>query len=443
MEECRGNALVSFWTKNVRCYRDEVSISMEATRLANDTVVRELPTASATPMRLLPVAGIFGANASGKSALLDAMWDMRCFVLQSFRSGMRRSKIPRVPFLLEPDCADQPSEYGIELILNGVAWRYGFEINDERVVSEFAVHYPKGREALVFERQGEEAKFGPSFRPTGNAVEPLRRRNALLLSTIGAIDSNAITPLFEWIEDNLLLANTANRHVSKALTAELAEHDPARTPILELLRAADLGIVDATVKKADEETVEKLHEAIRTMTGAEGEAVEGEHAVLDASLMRVHLKHRGKAGAVWVAPEYESMGTEVWTSLVGPILLALDRGNVLLIDEIDGSLHPLLVERLVTMFQSPRSNPHCAQLVFNAHDVHLFNIAEPHQLGRDQIWTVEKDADGVSRLQSVAEYKPRADEVLGRRYLRGRYGGIPRLNPGAFEHAARAEQAEA
>ena len=443
MEECRGNALVSFWTKNVRCYRDEVSISMEATRLANDTVVRELPTASATPMRLLPVAGIFGANASGKSALLDAMWDMRSLVVGSFREGMRRSKIRRVPFLLEPDCAEPPSEYGIELILNGVAWRYGFEINDERVVSEFAVHYPKGREALVFERQGEDAKFGPSFRPTGNAVKPLRRRNALLLSTIGAIGSNAITPLFEWIEANPGLVDASTRDVRTALTAQRAQQEPHRSRILELLRAADLGIVDATVKKADEETVERFHNAIRTMTGGEPETIEGVRAVLDAQLMRVHLKHRGKAGAVWVDPQYESMGTEVWTSLVGPILMALDRGNVLLIDEIDGSLHPLLVERLVSMFQSPRSNPHCAQLIFNAHDVHLFNIAEPLQLGRDQIWTVEKDADGVSRLQSVAEYKPRADEVLGRRYLRGRYGGIPKLNPGAFEHAVRGEQAEA
>ena len=370
------------------------------------------------------------------------MWDMRNLVIGSFRSGKRHSKIPRVPFLLEPDCAEQPSEYGVELILNGVLWRYGFEVNDHCVVTEFAVHYPKGREALVFEREGEEARFGPSFRSIGNAVAPLRRRNALLLSTISAIKSNPITPLFEWVDDNLLLADAVTRDVRAVLTAQLAQDEPARSRILELLRAADLGVVDAVVEEPDEETAERFRKAIRTMTGIDGEAIEGEAAALDARLMRVRLKHRGKTGAVLLDPEYESIGTEIWTSLVGCILMALDRGSVLLIDEIDGSLHPLLVERLVAMFQSPRSNPHCAQLVFNAHDVHLFSIAEPLQLGRDQIWTVEKTGDGVGRLQSVAEYKPRTDEVLGRRYLRGRYGGIPKLNPGAFDHAARSEGAD-
>ena len=122
---------------------------------------------------------------------------------------------------------------------------------------------------------------------------------------------------------------------------------------------------------------------------------------------------------------------------------ALDDGDVLLIDELDGSLHPLLVEQIVALFQSPRTNPRCAQLVFNAHDVHLLANSELTKLGRDQVWTTEKDDDGASRMHSIAEYKARGDESLGRRYLRGRYGGIPRLNPAMFDLAVREPEAEA
>ena len=438
-----GNALVAFWTKNVRCYRDEVTLSMEATRLANNAVVREIHTASAAATRVLPVAGIFGANASGKSAILDAMWDMRWLVVQSFRGGVRSTKIRRVPFLLDQDSAAQPSYYGVELILKGVLWRYGFEVDDDCVVGEFAVHYPKGREALVFDRQGEEVRFGSPFRATGNAIVPLQRRNALVLSTMGVIDDNPVTPLFDWFNDSLELVNTDTHDLRTVFTAELAQHETYRSRILELLRAADLGVTDAKVEQADEETAERARKALRIMSGnQEDESVAGE-AFLDSQLKRVRLMHGGSDGTVLLEPDYESIGTKVWVSLIGCILRALDKGSVLVIDELDGSLHPLLVERLVALFQSARSNPNCAQLIFNAHDVHLFSIAEPLELGRDQIWTVEKGNDGASRFQSVAEYKPRGDEVLGRRYLRGRYGGIPKLNPGAFYRAARSEEAQA
>ncbi|MCY4060726.1 MAG: ATP-binding protein [Gammaproteobacteria bacterium] len=447
MDNDRGqSALVGFWARNVRCFRDEVFLSMEATRLANETVVRVARTASATPSRLLPIAGVFGANASGKSALLTAMWDMKRLAVSSFRDGASGANIRRIPFLLGSDDRERPSEYGVEVILDRVTWRYAFEVADERVVNEYAVHYPKGRQALVFEREHEKVVFGPRFRSMGKAVGLLQRKNALLLSTAGALRDNPLTPLFDWFEANFLLVDADTHAIRRVWTAELAQDDAYRSRVLGLLRAADLGISEAEVEQADEETAARVRAADRVMRGRDPQADDEDNAdedgAWDSRLQRVRLLHRSSEGVVSLDPWLESIGTQVWLGLIAPVLRVLDTGSVLLVDELDGSLHPLLVERLVTLFQNADTNPRCAQLIFNAHDLNLLAISAPFHLGRDQVWTVEKDAEGASRIQPVAEYKPRADEALGRRYVRGRYGGIPRLVPGSFDHAVRAEQAD-
>ena len=445
-----GNALIEFWARNVRSYRNEVVLSMEATRLANKDVVRSVRTAAATPERVLPVAGVFGANASGKSAILNAMSDMKVLVLRSFRGGGHGTGTTRVPFLLDPECKQRPSEFGVELVLDGVRWRYGFEVDDRCVTNEFAVYYPRGREALAFERDGGDISFGRALRGVERAIRPLLRDNALLLSTLGAVDVNPLTPLFGWFENNLMLADSETRELRAVLTAHAAKRDPYRARVLELLRAADLGVVGAEVVRADDETVGRVRKAHRVMQGMPVDAsipdhdqMAGEDAMLAITVEQVLLAHRGRDGNVSLSPRYESIGTQVWVSLLMPILTVLEHGLVLLIDELDGSLHPLLVEQIVGMFQSPEMNPRCAQLIFNAHDVNLLGLSESAELGRDQIWLAEKAEDGATQIRSVAEYKARRDESLGRRYLRGRYGGVPRLDPAAFGHALRHESGQA
>ena len=370
------SALVEFWARNVRSYRDEVVLSMEATRLANKDVVRTIQTAAAVPERILPVAGVFGANASGKSAILKALWDMTVLVQNSFRRGGRGTGMRRVPFLLDADSREQPSAYGVELVLDGVRWRYGFELDDQRVTSEFAVYYPKGRGALAFEREGGALSFGRAFRGVERAIRPLLRENALLLSTLGAADLNPASSLFGWFEGRLVLADSETRGIGAGFTARAAKSDAYRSRILNLLRAADLGVVDAEVVRADAAVVERVKEAYRVMHGlptddAPGEEWSGEAALIDQQVEQVVLAHLGRDGAVRLSPEDESTGTQVWVSLLMPILATLKLGQVLLIDELDGSLHPLLVERIVEMFQSPKTNPRCAQLIFNAHDINL------------------------------------------------------------------------
>lgn len=430
VEPTRTNALVAFKARNVRSYRDETTLSLQATRVANAEVVRVLQTASTTPERLLPVGGVFGANAAGKSTILRAMADMRAVVLGSFRGFS--AGVYRRPFLLDPNGPSTSSEFMVDLILDGVWWQYGFELDDQRILREFAFHYPHGRQALVFERERQTLAFGPAFRAVGGSLRALLRENALLLSIIGAAGDSAISPLFRWWQPNMFLATSRNRPIRSAFTANLAKAATNRDRILRLLCAADLGLTDLKVVKPDAKTLDGLNDVLkRAVHKLQGDEPSEDAVILDMFNM-VQLVH---GDGVAFEQADESMGTQVWVGLVGPVLDALEHGRLLLVDEIDASLHPLLVNRLIKLFQSPDTNPRCAQLVFNAHDTTVLEDKQPLALGRDQIWFAERDDSGASRLVSLADFKARRDEPVRRRYLHGRYGGIPALDPAKFKHA--------
>ena len=429
----QADALVAFKVRNVRSYRDEATLSLQATRLANPEVVRDVMTASAAPERILPVAGLFGANASGKSTILKAMMDMRTLVLGSFRTGGRGTGLRRRPFLLAPAQDTATSEFEIELLLDGVHWQYGFEIDDRRVLREFAYHYPRGRQALVFEREDEGVSFGATFRAAGRALRPLLRENALLLSTFFATNERRFDSHFEWWRRNLPVATSDNRWARTVHTAGLVKADASRGHVLSLLHAADLGLVDIKVVKPDADVLERVRQAMRVLRD---EDPSDEELVVEDM---IQLVHHGGGRDVAFDPEDESTGTQVWTGLAGPVLDALGSGDVLLVDELDASLHPHLVAGLIDLFQDPRKNPKCAQLIFNAHDTTILGDAgERRSLGRDQIWFTEKDDDGATRLYSLADFRPRRDESIARRYLHGRYGGVPNLDPTGFDRAIEA-----
>ncbi|MCH7670160.1 MAG: ATP-binding protein [Acidobacteria bacterium] len=434
-----SSALLSFSARNVRSYRDNVELSLLATRLSTGDVSRDVAAAGmSTPIAVLPAAGVFGANASGKSKLLHAIADMRGLVVGSFRRGDRTTGVVRRPFLLDKRSRTEPSEFRIDLVLDGVHWQYGFEVDDESVISEYAYHAPHGRQALIFHRDRDEIRLGSSFRSDGRLLERLLRHNALLLSVGGAAEDDTLTPLFEWFSDNLRLAEMSSRGIRAAHTADLMADPASRARVLALLRAADLGITDAKVATAeldlDPEARDRLERALRILNGIDGdpEAADDWHFMVGEF---VRLTHQGERGEVDFEPEDESEGTLVWVGLVGPVLTALDRGEVLLADELGTSLHPHLVRRLIELFQSKSTNKHCAQLIFNAHDVTVLGDGEDRALGRDQIWFTEKDLDGATRLYPLADFRPRKDEALERRYLQGRYGGIPILDPSEFERA--------
>ena len=429
----KPSVLLSFRAQNVRSFRDKFELSMLATTLSEKEVRRSVSwREGGTPVDVLPVAGIFGANASGKTNVLRAMYDMRMLVLQSFRQAPT-GDMPRFPFRLDPACEKAPTRFEIEIVLDGVRHDYGFTFTRERVIEEWAFRYPHGRAALLFERHGDDVEFGPTERAKSRAVRELLRPNALFLSTAAQANHPALLNLYGWFSRNLLLAEAASRGSRQAFTLQLLESDNAEF-VLELLRAADLGITGARKYELDEETRERLRRIARILAGeeeAEGRPVE---PMLEDLMV---LEHRGGASDVEFGPNEESLGTLVWFGLVGPVIDALARGAVLLADELDASLHPALVTQLVRLFQGAETNPNRAQLIFNSHDVTLLgDTTDDRILGRDQIWFTEKENEGATRLYPLSDLDPRKDEAIGKRYLAGRYGATPIITKERFRQIA-------
>jgi hypothetical protein len=216
----------------------------------------------------------------------------------------------------------------------------------------------------------------------------------------------------------------------------LLEDDAQRRQVLALLRAADLGITGARKYELDPAMKIRLQRAVRILAGQEGELDSADEGP-SFDQLGVRLLHRGAIGDVELDTRDESLGTLVWFGLVGPIIEALADGAVLLVDELDASLHPGLVAELIRLFQDPQSNPRRSQLVFNSHDAAILGDSSSSRLmGRDQIWFTDKRADGSTRLYPLSDLDPRKEEAVGRRYLAGRYGAVPVLSRQEFDASA-------
>ena len=425
--------LLSFRAENARSFRDELEISMLATSQAESVFVREIDwREGGKPLKVVPVAGIFGANASGKSNVLEAMDDMRVFVLGSFRQEIKRGQ--NWAFRLDLDARERPSRYEIELVLHGVRHEYGFVLDGERVVEEWAFRYPRGRPATLFSRTGDDVEAGTAGRGETRSVQKVLRSNSLFLSAAAAANHSLLLPLHEWFRHNLQLAHVRNRPERQIRTVEMLEDSDGRERLLTMLKAADLGIVDAKRQEISPEQKERMARALRAFLGEVGVDDETIDAALDLNSFGFSLVHQGPDSYMEFAPHIESQGTVVWLGLIGSVVSALADGTLLLADELDASLHPSLVAQLIRLFQSHETNPRQAQLIFNAHDPTILgNSDDERLLGRDQIWFTEKLADGSTRLYPLADFRPRKNEAIGRRYLAGRYGAMPILSQGQFD----------
>jgi AAA15 family ATPase/GTPase len=426
--------LRSFRMENHRSFRGEAELSF-------------LP-AYAKGTEAVPVAAIYGANAAGKSNLLDGLRFMSTAVDHSYRFWAPESGVHRSPFRLDPAQRGQPSTYVIDVVLAGTRYVYGFMVDDEQVREEWLYSYPKTRRRTFFERRGTEFELGHSLgggRAKADVLAELTRPNALFLSLAAQVGIAELMPVYDWfvrdglrwVDDNRESAAQLSRN--RSLANLLDEDNPNRAQIITLLRSADVGIDEVFLEKiekteqpsATERVMEELiAEISRNTNESESSRIwvnpkwHQEIALRSGtSLTRIRFRH-GDTELFDLADE--SAGTRSWLALLPEALAVLDNGGLLMIDEIDSSLHPNLTALLVRQFQAKETNPHGAQLLFTTHDATLLGTSFGEELlARDQVWFVEKDREGASRLYPLTDFHPRTGENRERRYLTGSYGGVP------------------
>lgn len=431
--------LIEFTVGNFRSFREKVTLSMVATRLrgASPDVDANALIPLGSKHHLLKVAVIFGANAGGKSNLVLALASMRRFVLRSVQESPGGAP-PAQPFLLDNESAKHPSFFEIVFITGDVQYRYGFEIDRVQVVREWLFTLGKKKERVLFERDTSGIRLGSAF-TEGQNLEQRTRREALFVSVCAQFNGTHSMRVLTALRDDVRVVFGINDLLGSVapmweLTARIL-HGSARPElrdrVLGLLRGADLGIRDYQVE------YESMESTLPTDMPTPMRELLVQFGPKDVPKIRaVHqVASDGEREAALTAldfDEHESDGTRKLFALAGPVLDVLSSGRVLVIDELDARLHPLLTAAVVDLFQSSEHNPNNAQLIFTTHDALLLDF---RRFRRDQIWFVEKDVHAATRLISLAEFRGvRKGEAFLDGYLRGRYGAIPILRDFVVDH---------
>jgi hypothetical protein len=374
--------------------------------------------------QVLSVAGIYGPNASGKSNVIDALAWLSRAVRMSLLTW--DEFIPREPFKFGIGPANS-SIFEIEMIISDVRHTYRVELNDKEVLFESLYSYPERRRRVLFEREGITTKFRRGISGLSGTRElitprtlalsaamhfevPDLREFARTLASIRSFGSlGRMTQRGQFGTFGLSREIWFEDRQPKLFKDDDPESDSSRNSALALLRFADLGIDSVQITEEPDE---------------DGGQTSGSQRHGPRHLLR--LVHRAATQDLPFDFLDESMGTRTWFNLIGPTLRALKNGQILLLDEIDASLHPRLSVRLIELFQDRQTNREGAQLIFTSHDTSLLN-----HLNRDEVWLTEKSASGATTLIALAEFgsdKVRSSVNLERAYLQGRFGAVPELD---------------
>lgn len=415
--------LVEFRTKNFRSLRDEQVLSLVASSDKTLLDTHTLATGVKAAPHLLKSAVIYGANASGKSNLIKALQYMRGVVLESatvIQPGQTYDRLQ--PFKLDTESAGQPTEFEVTFILDGTRYQYGFAMTAHRIVKEHLLVYKAFKPQRWFERHFDEGgekdvyEFGPSLKGAKNLWEGATRANALFLSMAVQLNSEALRPVFDWFANRLVIFNEQSP-LNPGTTVQMLQQKDQHRVICDFLTSADISIADVDV------VTRRVTGQSITIDLATGKREVGPVENEINELKFLHATEQGKAVFDFAD---ESSGTRNLLFLVGPVMDILRKGLTLVVDELDTSLHTLLVQALVRLFHQPAINTGGAQLIFTTHDTSLLDAYGLFR--RDQIWFVEKKKDQSSDLYALLEFSPRKNEAIERGYLQGKYGALPFLS---------------
>lgn len=379
----------------------------------------------------LRCAGVYGPNASGKSNLLKAMAAFSFIISASQKRWDSSDQIPVWdPFLLDEGSRYGETEFEASVIINEFEYRYGFRFGESSISEEWLYEYAP-KERTLFRRTTKDGRVQVEFvgrNLTGSTLDAIRqmtRPNSLFLSAAAQNNYERLAIVHRWFVERFALITGQECTNLLRTTANLCKQETLKGQVRELLRFADVGIDDFEVIEEDEpENFKRFYAAMLRAAkevDLDGVDVLGERESFMHSNIR--MAHQGKDGKLFkLKAEQESGGTLAYFSILGPLLEELKEGSVLLIDELESGIHPLLVRELVRIFNDPRLNPKGSQFIFSTHHT---GILDPKILRRDQVWLTEKNDEGATDLYPLSAFKPRKDQNIELAYLHGRFGAIP------------------
>jgi AAA15 family ATPase/GTPase len=397
--------LLEFTVGNFLSFKDKKTFSLEAGSISEhkDNVVKE------GKYKVLRSAVIYGANSSGKSNFIKAL----DFMVETIKNSSKLNstdKLNAKPFLLSTETENQPSFFEILFLISNKRYRYGYELNNDRVCAEwlYALNENSKKENPYFIRNIEGIGITDFFKET-DGLEEKTRDNALFLSIADQFNSKVAKDIMYFIDRLFVISGLAHED-SIGGTSFICENESDKLLLNSFIKKLDLGFEDFVVESDDKMRFKNRLKTLHNKYDKNGNLI----AKLEFSMI-----------------ENESSGTNKIFDLVGHIVFAIKWGIVLIVDELDAKLHPVLTQEIIKLFNSPESNPKNAQLIITTHDT---NLLGSNLFRRDQIWFTEKDEFEATDMYSLLEFKDedgntiRKDRSFEKDYIRGRYGAIPYIS---------------
>ena len=427
--------LLRFGVANFRSIRDYQEILLTAsTRIKRAGLTTPVPVLQQSAV---PVAAIYGANASGKSNLVAAIGAMQQHIVKSHKSRDATDPVPKEHFRLDNASASQPTRFDCTFVLNnleadasGQVYEYGFEFSASEYTKEWlrcAVRRERLTTRTLFERETVDGEvrigFGNQLRGENRAIANLTRPNSLFLSAAAQNNHPQLAGLHQaFAKGWSLLLN--RRIMMNPLVAEQLDNYLHMEQLLDTIRQADLGIVgtDSQEREITDNQRDMLRKAADFLSSLDKNLKIEDMEDEDIRIKEFRFTHSGLDNEVHSFDyDIESQGTRMLTSMLIPALDCLSSGSLLVVDEIEASLHPRLTKAFVSLFKG-LSNQRGAQLICSTHDASLL---DENTLELDEVWIAEKGGEGISHYSPLTDYRLRSRDNIEQAYRQGRVGGVP------------------
>jgi len=399
--------ILEFSIANFLSYKERVTFSM----LANTSSGLDDNYLISNDKKILKTAAIYGANASGKTNLFKIL-TVIILMLRSSNNADINAKLPIIPFKFDKESRNKPSEFEIKFILENIRYVYGFIADKNQIIEEYLYYYPNGRETKIFDRTNVNDYSFPQ--KDANVLNDIALKNApnkFFIATATNWNYEKTKKPYNFLSMDINTFNNLGELRELAFKQYLKNENKLKEFALDFMKKADFNIENYKVIETDVplEVLASIPDFIKISMKEKPKAF--------TSLFR------HKNSDMELTYEEESMGTQIIFSFIPFIMDALNNKKIVIVDEIDRSLHPYLVEMLVQMFNDKEINKNGAQLIFNTHDTNLLNL---NILRRDQIWFTEKDnSSGISDLYPLSDFSVRKSENIEKGYMLGRYGAVP------------------